>query len=138
MAKKTKKVIDLTPKFYVAYQDDRTIVAATNFKDPNFKNIIEVSFESYERFILGKDKFEDFRIGTVIDETGNALLGLVSHKLSLQHSFKNKLLSWIEDYDVDNDISIVWDENNKHWLFNSSTLFRTRYLNNEIPVTEIL
>lgn len=138
MAKKSKKVVDLTPRFYISYENDRTIVAATNFKNPAFTNTIEVSFECYERFITGKDKFEDFRVGTVIDENGNASLGVVSHKMSLEHSFKNKLLSWIEDYDVDTDISIVWDESNKHWLFNSSSNFKTRYLNNEIPVKEIL
>jgi len=135
---KRKKILDLTPKFYVAYTDDKQIIAVTNFKNESFTNIIEIDFASYEKFISGKEQFENFRIGTVIDENGNSSLGIISHHLSLENSFKNKLLSWIEGCDSETDISIVWDETNEHWLFNASVEFKTRYFNNEIPASEIL
>ena len=48
---KRKKILELTPKFYVAYTDDKQIIAVTNFKDPSFTNIIEIDFVSYEKFI---------------------------------------------------------------------------------------
>jgi hypothetical protein len=138
MAKRIKKTLDLSPKFYVAYTNDKQIIAVTNFKDSAYSNITEVDFVCYDRFISGKDQFDNFRMGTVIDENGNSSLGVISHHLSLENSFKNKLLSWIEDSGSGTDISIVWDESNAHWMFNSSSNFKTRYFNNEIPASEIL
>lgn len=137
MAKK-RKVVDTTPHFYVYYLDDNSIVAVTNYKNTDYTNSIEVDFDQYERLVTGKDKFEDFHVGTVVDEAGNATLGIVSHRLLLDHSFKNRLLPWIDTESDTHDISIVWDEGNQHWMFSASKNLKERYTSNQLPVTEIL
>ena len=138
MPKKSKNLVDLTPRYYVYYdQESKQILAVTNYKNLDFTNEIEIDVDCYTRFIEGKDKFEDFRIGTVIGKTGDASLGVISYKLSADKNFKNKLLTWIEGSTESSDISIVWDENNQYWMFNPSKNLRQRYFNNEIPATDI-
>lgn len=138
MPKKFQKLKDLTPHYYVYFNDDKCVVAVTNVKNSNFEYFIEIDFNTYDRFITGIDKFEDFRIGTVIDVSGNITQGLISCKRSIEHSFKNRLLSWIEDDNKSSDISIVWDEGNDQWMFGSSANLKKRFYGNDLPVTEIL
>jgi hypothetical protein len=137
VAKKSKKVVDLTPRFYVHYDTNNKIVSVNNFRDTTNNNAIEVDFDQYERLLLGKEKFEDFHIGTVIDASGNSSVGLVSHKLLLEHNFKNRLLAWIEDESENHDILIGWDEYNGQWIFSCSEDLKTQFLSNQFPTTEI-
>ena len=116
-SKKLKDPLIDIPKFYAHYDAfTNEIISVNNFRNLEYTDAVEVSFETYERLVTGKDKFEDFYVGVVV-ENGNPIMGLVYRKLLLEHNFNNRLLSWIDEKTESYEIEIHWDGINQKWIF---------------------
>jgi hypothetical protein len=135
--KKIKNLVEAPTKFYAHYDPvTNEIVSVNNFRNLEYPNAVEISFDKYERLLTGKDKFEDFYIGVVV-ENGNPVLGLVYRKILQEHNFNNRLLSWVDDKTESPEITIHWDEFNKKWIFVSSEEFRQKYYDNKLRALEL-
>ena len=137
MAKKRKTVVDLTPRFYVHYDDSNSIISVNNHRVLDHPNFIEIDYVHYEKLILGHVKFSDFDIGTVIDNNGNPTLGLVPKYLLSDLNFKNRLIKWIDSEVENSEIEIHWDEYGNQWIFNLSDQFRQKYYDNRLPISTV-
>lgn len=136
-SKKLKDPLIDIPKFYAHYDAfTNEIISVNNFRNLEYTDAVEVSFETYERLVTGKDKFEDFYVGVVV-ENGNPIMGLVYRKLLLEHNFNNRLLSWIDSKTESPEIEIHWDGFNKKWIFVASNEFRQKYYDNKVQSLEL-
>ena len=125
MAKK-KKVIKFNPppvwnpKFYAHYNEDNgSIISISNEKLAMHTHSIEITFEDYEKFILGKNKILDYKI-----ENGELFCTKVE-----QPKLKNKQIRLISS-ETDADITIFhWS---KGWTFLLSDSARQRIYDKKI------
>jgi hypothetical protein len=135
--KKIKNLVEAPTKFYAHYDSvTNEIVSVNNFRNLEYSDAVEISFDTYERLLTGKDKFEDFYAGVVV-ENGNPVMGLVYRRILLEHSFNNRLLSWIDEKTEFPEIEIHWDGVNKKWIFVASDEFRQKYYDNKVQSLEL-
>ena len=135
--KKIKNLVEAPTKFYAHYDPiTNEIVSVNNFRNLEYPDAVDISFDTYERLLTGKDKFEDFYVGVVV-ENGNPVMGLVYRRILLEHNFNNRLLSWIDDKIESPEIEIHWDGFNKKWIFVASDEFRQKYYDNKVQSLEL-
>jgi hypothetical protein len=135
--KKIKNLVEAPTKFYAHYDSvTNEIVSVNNFRNLEYSNAVEISFDTYERLLTGKDRFEDFYAGVVV-QNGNPVMGLVYRRILLEHNFNNRLLSWIDDKTEFPEIEIHWDGFNKKWIFVASDEFRQKYYDNKVQSLEL-
>lgn len=136
-----KRIVEDQPvvqKYYVHYDPTTNqIVSVNNHRNEDYTHAVEISFDEYDRLVTGRDKFNDFYIGVVIQSDGSATTGLISKKIIQEHNFKNRFLAWIEKEQDLADIYIHWDQYNAQWVFLVSDEFRQKYYDNKLPVSAI-
>jgi len=140
VAKRQKKIQNNSfpeHKFYVHYNDDGTILSVNNFRNDAYSLAIEITLEQHHRLVAGLEQFTDFRVGTIIDDKGNPSIGLIPTRIIEEHNFKNRLLKWIDKDCHDSDIDIHWDEFNDRWIFVASDVFRQKYYDNKLPISDL-
>jgi hypothetical protein len=140
LSRKRKIVEDcpMVQKYYVHYDPtSNQIISVNNHRHDGYTHAVEVSFDQYDRLVTGRDKFNDFHIGVVIQSDGSAVNGLVSKKIIQEHNFKNRFLVWIDQEQDLADIYVHWDQFNEHWLFFVSEDFRQKYYDNKLPISTI-
>lgn len=136
-----KRVVEDLPivqQYYVHYDPSTNqLLSANNYRNDLYTHAVEVSFDEYDRFVTGRDKFHDFHVGVVIQSDGSAVTGLVSKKIIQEHNFKNRFLIWIDQESANSDISVHWDQYNSYWVFFVSDDFRQKYYDNKLPISTI-
>jgi len=135
--KKIKDPLSIVSKFYAHYDaSTNEILSVNNYRNLEYTDAVEIPFDTYERLLTGKDKFEDFYAGIVV-ANGNPVMGLIYRRLLLKHNFNNRLLSWIEGTVESPEIDIHWDGFNKKWIFVASDEFRQNYYDNKVQSLEL-
>jgi hypothetical protein len=115
MARKLSRFIP--PKFYIHY--DKTtgeIISASNEIDATYSKI-EITYDEYERFLYGAEKFSDYQVGLVKTIDNQTVLALVQ-KVDQGYAFKNNMFEWIQDTpNKSTECIVTWDKINQQWTF---------------------
>ena len=129
MARKRKPPVPYIPVYY-AYYDKKTgnILSVTNEKTPIYTSGIKISYEEFDRFVSGKEKFTDFLIGHVRTPDNKSVLSIIPAPVQ-SYVVKNNILEWITDFpSVDTELVVTWDTSNRNWVFQVSDECKDRLL----------
>lgn len=138
MSKKSKKRIDATPRFYIHYHPETLqIFSVNNYKQDSDLLPLEVDFQTYENLLFGKDRFEDYKIGPIVDESGVTVIGVTHTNFIINHTLPNGLLSCINQKNDPYHLLVGWNGWQKHWVFSPSVSLINQYYNNELSFREI-
>ena len=88
MAKKNK----ILPPSYYAFYNEKTgdILSITNEKHPIHSTGIEITYEEFERFVSGSEKFNDYSVGYIRTPDNKRVLSIIP-KSDQGYSFKNNV-----------------------------------------------
>lgn len=112
---KRKPVIDLTPRYYV-YYDNKSgkILSVTNEKSAKYEHGIEVLYEEAEAFLTGKCQFIDYRVGYKRLPDNTTVLGIILAD-SDEYSFRNNVFEWITEGNEPAVLTVEWNLVTKAW-----------------------
>ena len=134
MARKRKILKPCIPVYY-AYYDEKTgnILSVTNEKNANYKAGIEISYNEFEKFVSGKEKFSNFLIGHVRTPDNKTVLSIIP-MADQGYAFKNNIFEWITNSPTKNtELIVTWDVTKKNWSFNISAKCKQRLSTGVFP-----
>ena len=141
MARKKKKLIpieqfELTVEdpIYYAYYDQKSgdILCVSNEKNSSYDYCIEISFQEFENLVSGKEKFTDYKVDYIIDDSSQHL-GLVSVNENT-YVFKNNIFQWISLSPTnETELIVEWNGKTNHWVFLINDISKTRINKSLIP-----
>lgn len=129
MARKRKTPVPYIPVYY-AYYDKKTgnILSVTNEKTPTYTDGIKISYEEFDKFVSGKEKFSDFLIGRVRCPGNKSVLSIIPAPVQT-YTVKNNILEWITNFpSVDTELIVTWDTTKRNWVFQVSAECKDRLL----------
>jgi hypothetical protein len=122
-----KKLLDLTPKYYVYYdRKSGKILSVGNEKDDKFENGIETTFAEVENLITGAWKFNDYLVSYKRQADGTLKLAIIPNT-DQGYIFKNNIFEWITEYNEKAECQVVWNGVNKSWDFSLSPAIKQVY-----------
>ena len=119
------------------YEETGQILSVSNERDLDFTHAIEISHQEYANIASGRERFEDFYVGSVIDKTGNPVLGLISKKELRPVSsirYQEIVYNGIEDA----ELTVHWAQGLDQWVFVMSDDARSRYYKKQISSDPIV
>jgi hypothetical protein len=127
MSRKKKKIFPSPPPVvtnsYFAYYDPATnvLLSISNEKLDNYPAFLEINFDTYEKLVIGKEKFSDYLLGYVKIEDKSIFT--MRSKVEEAHSFKSTTLDIISDSNVkDPDLIVEWNLPKNEWNFFASVV----------------
>lgn len=134
MARKSK-IKNILPPAYYAFYDEQTnqITSVSNEKPIQDTPGIEISYEQFDRFVSGVDKFYNYAVGYMKTPENKTVLSIIP-TVDQDYVFKNNLFEWIVDIpDNETELTVIWNKSKKSWCFQASTSSRARLLSGLAP-----
>jgi hypothetical protein len=134
MARKQKILEPYIPMYY-AYYDEKNgnILSVTNEKNAGHAAGIEISYDEFDKFVSGREKFSDFLIGHVRTPDNKTILSIMPTS-DQGYAFKNNIFEWITSPPlVSTELVVTWDANKRNWSFDISTECKDRLLTGVCP-----
>lgn len=127
MARKSKNNNVLPPVYYAFYDEQTTqITSVSNEPPPQDVAGIVISYEQFDRFVSGVDKFHNYAIGYIKTPDNKTVLSIIPTG-DQDYVFKNNLFEWIvEKPDDETELTVIWNKPTKSWCFRTSASSRTR------------
>lgn len=122
-----KKLVDLTPKFYV-YYDRRSgaIISVGNEKDSRYDHGIETTFDEVENLIDGTWSKNDYVVNYKRQLDGALKLAIIPNT-DQGYVFKNNIFEWITEVNDKAECQVTWNGQNKSWDFSLSPAVKAVY-----------
>ena len=126
----TRKII---PCYYAYYNATGEITAVSNTLLDNADTFLQISYEVFEQFVMGREYFKDWVVNRTKNSANEFGVEIVS-KSDQAHTFRNNMFEMITSNAItDNtELTIHWDQYNKKWIFIISDYARQRIYDNEI------
>jgi hypothetical protein len=120
------------PCYYAYYNSTGEITAVSNSLLDNADSFLQISYEMFEQFVLGKEQFKDWVINRTKNSSNEFGVDLVS-KINQAHTFRNNMFEQINSMPTeDTELTVHWDQYNKKWIFIISDNARQRVYDKEI------
>ena len=126
----TKKII---PCYYAYYNNTGEITAVSNTLLDNSETFLQISYEIFEQFVMGREHFKDWVVNRTKNSANEFGVEIVS-KINQARTFKNNMFEMITNNKItdDTELTIHWDQYNKKWIFIISDYARQRIYDSEI------
>jgi hypothetical protein len=132
---KNKNIIKVSTPVYYAYYDEKNgqLLEATNEKKENNSFGIEISYEEFDRFASGIQKFKDYKVGYSRTHDNKTVLSIIQN-INDDYAFVNNVFQWICDKpDTGTELIVEWHRPHKKWIFYTSEKCKTRLSTELIP-----
>ena len=120
------------PCYYAYYNTTGEITAVSNSLLNNDDSFLQISYEMFEQFVMGKEQFKDWVVNRTRNSSNEFGVEIVN-KINQSRTFKNNMFEQIKSEPTDDtEITVHWDQYNKKWIFIMSDNARQRVYDNEI------
>lgn len=119
---------------YYAYYDENNgdLLEVSNEYRNEYASGIEITYEDFELFVSGKQKFKDYSVG--YRTANNKTVLSIVPKTEQGYAFKNNILVWIDEpHENETEMMVEWDTQNMNWKFRVSETYKNKTLTNLIP-----
>jgi hypothetical protein len=124
----TRKII---PCYYAYYNATGEITAVSNTLLDNADTFLQISYEVFEQFVMGREYFKDWVVNRTKNSANEFGVEIVS-KSDQAHTFRNNMFERITTNADDAELTVHWDQYNKKWIFIISDIARQQVYDNEI------
>ena len=144
MARKNVKTRNKTKIFeepvatYYIYYDNETgqPVCASNEKQTMFDNELEVTYDEYDMFVSGRERFTDYYVGVVKEDDKNVVKLIsktIENMVFRYHSFEciDKTPT------TETELRVTWDIDTRQWIFSVSDACKNRLCNKKTPEVQV-
>lgn len=118
--------------YYAYYNTTGEITAVSNSLLDNSDLFLQISYEMFEKFVMGREQFKDWVVNRTKNSSNEFGVEIVS-KINQSQTFRNNMFEQINSTPTeDTELTVHWDQYNKKWIFIISDSARQRVYDNEI------
>lgn len=120
------------PCYYAYYNNSGEIIAVSNSLLDSNDLFLQISYEMFEQFVMGKEQFKDWVVNRTKNSSNEFGVEIVS-KINQSQTFRNNMFEQINSVPTeDTELTVHWDQYNKKWIFIISDTARQRVYDKEI------